>query len=131
MEDIILSGNVRWSYDYEIKERSMLDDLSVHFSGAGPYYKHTGAIALTNEAIYIEGDINLVFPLNDLEQLFLGFDEVYPRSLLKNFGVMTQPLRLKVSGMNENLYLFVDYNMIGQSANHTWFTTLRELLSEV
>lgn len=129
MEEILLAGDAYWSYDYEVAERDALDNVGVHFSGVGPYHNHRGEIALTAEGLYINGDVNLAFKLSDLEQLYIGFDEVFPRSLVKNFGLMAQPLRLQASTAEGDIYIFINHNMFG-TQNQLWFDTIRELLSD-
>ena len=130
MENILLSGNVRWSTEAEVLNRGAVDQNGVHFSGIGPFHRHTGEIALTEKAIYMEGDTSLNFHLTELEQLFIGFDEVFPRALVKNFGLTAQPLRLQVSSGIGLLYLFIDYNGLGLTSNQLWFNSIKTVLSE-
>lgn len=130
MENILLSGNVRWSTEEEALKRGAADQIGVHFSGVGPFHRHAGEIALTEKAIYMEGDISVSFNLGDLEQLFIGFDEVFPRALVKNFGMTAQPLRLQVGRGIGLLYLFIDYNSLGFTSNQLWFNSIKTVLSE-
>lgn len=130
MENILLSGNVRWSKEEEVLKRGPADQIGVHFSGLGPFHRHAGEIALTEKAIYMEGDISLSFNLGDLEQLFIGFDEVFPRALVKNFGMTAQPLGLQVGRGIGLLYLFIDYNSLGFTSNQLWFNSIKTVLSE-
>lgn len=78
----------------------------------------------------MEGDISVSFNLGDLEQLFIGFDEVFPRALVKNFGMTAQPLRLQVGRGIGLLYLFIDYNSLGFTSNQLWFNSIKTVLSE-
>lgn len=131
MENVLLSGNVKWSTADEVLHRAAVDQVGVHFSGVGPFHCHAGQITLTDQAIYIEGDVDLSFNLGDLEQLFIGFDEVFPRTLVKNFGMTAQPLRLQVGAAVGVLYLFIDYNMMAFTNNQLWFNSIKTVLSEV
>lgn len=131
MENILLSGNAKWSTEEEVLHRNTVDQVGVHISGAGPFHCHSGEIALTEKAIYIEGDVDLSFNLGDLEQLFIGFDEVFPRTLVKNFGMTAQPLRLQVGAGIGVLYLFIDYNMMSFTNNLLWFNSIKSILAEV
>ena len=124
----ILAGNVLYTYDHELIQRSTLADVSAHFSGINPFHTHAGTITLTANTILIEGDEDLEIPLGTLEQIYLGFDEAFPRTLVKNMGLFWQPLRLSLSN-GKNLYLIIDYNMLG-AKNQLWFDGLKEMLSE-
>lgn len=124
----LLAGKVLWSYDYELAQRDSLNDFAAHFSGVKPFHVHAGEITLTDNQLIIIGDEDLKIHLGSLEQIFLGFDDVFPRSLVKNFGLFWQPLRLTLSG-GRGLYLIIDYNMLG-SKNHQWFRELKEMLAD-
>ena len=123
----ILTGQVLYSYEDELLERDSFADLGAHFSGVAPFHRHKGEIALSAEKLFIGGDEILEFPLGTIEQLYLGFDEAFPRTLAKNMGLFWQPLRLSLSDGNK-LYLIIDYNILGTS-NQIWFERLKELLS--
>lgn len=131
MENVLLSGSVKWSTEEEVLHRDEIGQMGVHFSGAGPFHCHAGQITLTEKALYIEGDVDLSFNLGELEQLFIGFDEVFPRTLVKNFGMTAQPMRLQVGAGIGVLYLFIDYNMMALTNNSLWFNSIRSILSEV
>jgi len=124
----ILAGQVLWSYDYEVLKRDTLNNLGAHFSGVNPFHTHAGEIALADDKIIISGDENLEIPLGNLEQIYLGFDETFPRTLVKNFGLFWQPLRLTLS-TGQKLYLIIDYSMLG-AKNQVWFNGLKEILSD-
>ncbi|WP_411275242.1 hypothetical protein [Daejeonella sp.] len=123
----ILTGQVFYSYQHELLKRDSFADLRAHFSGIAPFHKHEGEIALSDEKIFISGDENLQIPLTSIDQIYLGFDEAFPRTLVKNMGLFWQPLRLSLSNGNI-LYLIVDYNVLGAN-NQLWFNELKELLS--
>ena len=124
----ILSGQVLYSYYKELLERDSLADLGAHFSGFGPFHRHAGDISLTADNIFIRGDENLQIRLASIEQIYMGFDEAFPRSLVKNMGLFWQPLRLSLSNGNK-LYLIIDYNMLGAN-NQLWFDTIKEIVGE-
>jgi hypothetical protein len=123
----IITGHVLWSYDHEVLNRDFFHELGAHFSGVRPFHRHNGEIALTNAKLAIIGDVDLDIPLNTLQQIYLGFDAVFPRSLAKNFGLFWQPLRLSLSN-GQHLYLLIDYNLWG-TKNQLWFNGIQEILS--
>ncbi|HEX8376492.1 MAG TPA: hypothetical protein VF602_01655, partial [Pedobacter sp.] len=61
-------------------------------------------------------------------QIYLGFDETFPRTLVKNLGLFWQPLRLSLSN-GLHLYLIIDFNMLG-AKNHLWFKGLKKMLAD-
>ena len=125
--DILLTGRVFWCYDYEVSARDTSNDFAVHFGV--PFHTHEGEITLTDEALVIEGDEDLRISLGQITQVALGFDESFPSTLVKNFGLFWQPLRLSLRS-NENIYLIIDYNLLLGPKNHRWFIALKELLSD-
>lgn len=123
----ILSGNVLWSFDFEVQNRNRNNDIGFHFSGVKPFHCHSGEITLTEKSIYLIGEDELTIPLSELTQLYLGFDEIYTPSLSKNLGLFWQPLRLTI--LDEKfIYLIIDYNMLG-AKNKMWFDQLTQMLS--
>ena len=122
----ILSGKVLWSFDYEIQNRPRNQDLAFQFSFIKPFHRHSGSILLDQESIQIKGDDNLILPLSQLAQLYLGFDEIYTPILSKNVGLFWQPLRLTTEE-GQHIYLIIGYNFFTAN-NKKWFQKLQELL---
>ncbi len=122
----LLTGQVLYSYHHELLERDSLAGMAAIFSGISPYHNHKGEISLTTSEVIISGDEDLQFPLGTIEQIYLGFDEAFPRSLVKNMGLFWQPLRLSLLNGNK-LYLIIDLNMFSAN-NQLWFDTLKEIL---
>jgi hypothetical protein len=125
--DVILQGNVLWSYAHQIKERKALNDLAYQFSGIRPHHDNSGLITLTKAAIVIYGPENLQIPLSNISQLYLGFDDVYLVSMAKNLGLFWKPMRITLYN-HEVIYLIIDYNFL-QAKNKKWFESLKVLLS--
>nr|WP_199158347.1 hypothetical protein [Pedobacter sp. ASV2] len=127
----LLEGNVLWSYDHELDTKtSWIKKIAGLFSFLPPLHHHEGAILLTNHSLSISGDEDLVLPLRDIEEVFIGFDELFPASSVKNFGAFWQPIRLKASpGMADvlTIYMVINYNGLF-TANKDWFNALIRLL---
>lgn len=125
-----LTGKVLWSYDYEVVQRSPKHHILAHFSGVLPFHAHKGVIYLTDKGLFIIGDADIQVPYNSFEQVYLGFDEIYPRTLVRNFGFFWRPLRIRFQDgfKPETIYLIINYNILGTS-NQLWFNTLKEILS--
>lgn len=122
----ILSGNVLWSFDYEIQNREKNQDLAFQFSFIKPFHKHSGIITLDAKSLQIKGDDNLILSLSNLVQLYLGFDDNFTPILSKNLGLFWQPLRLTTQE-NQHIYLIIDYNFFTTN-NKIWFQKLQEVL---
>ena len=122
-----MKGSVLWSYESELLNRDSISDVAAHFSGAPPFHAHSGTILLLDRTLQIDGDEFLEISFEDIVQLYLGFDDIFPVTLAKNFGLFWQPLRLTLSN-GRNIYLIIDYNFFG-TKNKKWFKKLREVLS--
>ena len=134
----ILKGRVLWSYDYEFagKRRTVTNRLfSRWYLGLFSFIKplnnnHEGQIILTGSELLITGDEDLSIPLSSVNELYLGFDALFPATSVKNFGAFWQPLRLEFIIFKETriIYLTIDYN--GLTANNQlWYDTIKALLA--
>jgi hypothetical protein len=129
MENILYEGNVLWATDSEITEMHFSERfLARQFSFVTPLSRHSGAICLTDKSILIQGDEDLVIPLAYINQLYMGFDDVFSVASVKNFGLFWQPIRLNY-GNDLVVYLIVDYNFVG-SSNRQFFGLLKEMFTD-
>ncbi|SDE90526.1 hypothetical protein SAMN05216464_110255 [Mucilaginibacter pineti] len=128
---ILQIGKAMWSYDYEIAALTLVDEAGALFSLTPPPHHREGEILLTNASLVIDGYNYLNIPLNSLEQVYLGFDEIYKRSLVKNNGMFWQPLRLRYKVGNDThiVYIIVDHTFWG-TKNQQWFNTLKQMLAD-
>jgi len=133
-EEFILQGTVKWSYDYEMQAVS--DTKKIMASMASfipPLHHHSGYIALSNAELIIEGpedNEDLAIPLSTMKQIYLGFDDTFPKSSSRSLGFFWQPLRIEyyISSLETQfVYLIIDYNGI-RSNNKLWFDTLIRIL---
>jgi|SRR5476649_773020 len=135
-ESFILQGTAKWSYDYEMAEFTETQKaLTAMTSFVSPLHLHEGNIALTNSEIIIEGidddEENLTIQLNQLKQIYLGFDDLFPVTSVKSFGIFWQPLRIEYytsAVETQSIYLVIDYNGI-YTHDKDWFKTLTEMLA--
>lgn len=130
--EFILQGKVMWSYDYELMDYTPEQKLMTGIiSFSGPLHNHNGFIALTDETILIEGNdehgnADLVISLISINEIYLGYDEVYNATSAKNAGLFWQPLRLEyLTNQNQlkKMYLIIDYNGL-YTYNKKWYETL-------
>ncbi|WEK21408.1 MAG: hypothetical protein P0Y49_09680 [Candidatus Pedobacter colombiensis] len=123
----ILEGRVHWAYNYELEnKKKWVKYISGLFSFVSPLHQHTGYAVLTDRILYVCGDKNVTIELQSIEEVYLGFDEIFPASSAKNFGLFWQPLRIRFGG-NQVIYAVMDYNGIN-SSNQLWFDSLKSML---
>lgn len=131
MNPKLLEGEIIWTFDHELEGHESRRALAGFFSFNELPQSGRGPAILTNTEILIGGDDGLRIPLTSISQLYLGFDELYPSSSVKNFGAFWQPLRIKYStsdNQQSTVYLVTDYNGIFTS-NQVWYDTLVSLAS--
>lgn len=129
---ILLEGSVLWAYDHELANKTPESRFSGLFSFMKPLHYHEGLIVLSHNQISINGDEQLNITLGSMDQIFLGFDEFYPASSVKNLGAFWQPLRIEYSSFSiktQKIYLVIGYNGIS-AQNKLWYETLKKLLSQ-
>ena len=125
--EALLTGKALWSHDYEVAERDTADDIVLHMMSL-PFHRHSGAIVLTDESLAIAGEEELKIFLDEISQIYLGFDEIFPAAMVRSFGMFWQPLRITLKN-RQSFYLIIDYNLLDTN-NHHWFNALQQLLSE-
>ncbi|WP_316824502.1 hypothetical protein [Pedobacter miscanthi] len=129
----MLEGNVLWSYDHELtneKSSSWIKKIAGLFSFLKPLHNHEGNILLASNGLFITGDEQLELPLSNIEEVYMGFDEVFPASSVKNLGLFWQPIRIRSTisrSESQTVYLVINHTGIF-SDNQTWFNTLISLL---
>jgi hypothetical protein len=126
----LLEARVLWSYDYELESKTGINNIAAQFSGIPPIHDHEGVLCLTKSGINIQGDEDLMIPLGDIEEAYVGFDESYQRNFVKNLGLLCQPLRIVTNNgiAKRTIYLILDYNYFGCAKNLTLFDMLQEML---
>ncbi|WP_421941215.1 hypothetical protein [Pedobacter sp.] len=129
----MLAGNVLWSYDYELSDKKnagFFQKFKEFFSFLKPPHHHEGDILLASNGIFITGDEPLEMPISHIEEVYMGFDDIFPASAIKNFGPFWQPIRIKsIVSRTESRTVYLIINHSGLfSDNQTWFNTLIGLL---
>nr|WP_276900804.1 hypothetical protein [Pedobacter kyonggii] len=129
----MLEGNVLWSYDHELtneESSSWVKKIAGLFSFLKPIHNHEGNILLASNGLFITGDKQLELPLSHIEEVYMGFDDLFPASSAKNFGAFWQPIRIRSTvsrSESQTVYLVINHTGIF-SDNQTWFNTLISLL---
>ncbi|WP_158799921.1 hypothetical protein [Pedobacter sp. L105] len=128
MSELIYQGNVYWAHAEEIEAMGISEKyIGRQFSFAPPLSRHKGQIYLFSNYILLEADEEVVIPLKDITQLYIGFDDVFTAASVKTFGMLWRPLRI-IYGENLAVYLIIDYNYF-TSNNSNFFTLVQDMLS--
>ena len=123
----MLEGNVLWSYDHELtngKGSGWIKKIAGLFSFLKPIHNHEGNILLASNGLFITGDEQLELPLSNIEEVYMGFDDLFPASSVKNFGLFWQPIRIRSTisrSESQTVYLVINHTGIF-SDNQTWLT---------
>jgi len=130
-EQYLLTGKVLWCYNQELQQANFADEFRGMLSFSMPLHYHEGEIALTSSAIIIRGDADLQIPLDNLQQLYMGFDEEYKRMYVKNGGLFWQPLKISYvdNAQLKSVYLIIDFDWLTVK-NKLWFETLKAMFNE-
>ncbi|MDN5288184.1 MAG: hypothetical protein JWR38_4458 [Mucilaginibacter sp.] len=128
-ENFLLQGTVKWSYDHELAEVSQTRKIMTGMASfTPPLHHHEGYIALTSTEIIIESDNDedLSIPLSTVNQVYLGFDDLFPMVSVRGAGLFWQPLRIGYSLSSfETQYIYVIINFNGiYTHDKEWFNTL-------
>jgi len=127
----ILEAQAFWSHEKELADKDSISQIAAQFSGIPPIHDHEGSLTLTTSYLSINGETDLIIQLADIDQLYLGFDDVYRRNFIKNFGLTCQPLRITYSNSlkAEVVYIIADYNFVGCAMTEQLFNQIHDLLS--
>ncbi|RYD74654.1 MAG: hypothetical protein EOP55_14910, partial [Sphingobacteriales bacterium] len=82
------------------------------FSFLKPLHNHEGNILLASNGLFITGDEHLELPLSNIEEVYMGFDELFPASSVKNLGMFWQPIRIKSfinHSESQTVYLVINH----------------------
>jgi hypothetical protein len=122
---------VRWVYDYELAGRDQRNDLIMLTSGVFPLLLHRGDLLLTESGIELydkSGTLREELPFDNMETVFMGYDDLYPSRLSKNFGYGWAPIRITLTN-NAQIYLIIYRRMGLITSNKAWFEKLRQMLA--
>ena len=127
----ILEAQAFWSHEHELADKDSISQIAAQFSAIPPIHDHEGSLTLTTSYLSINGDTELIIQLAHIDQLYLGFDDVYRRNFIKNLGLTCQPLRITyTNGLKaEVVYIIAGYNFIGCAMTEQLFNQIHDLLS--
>ncbi|MGN6343266.1 MAG: hypothetical protein ACTHML_19970 [Ginsengibacter sp.] len=114
---MIAQAPALWTFEEDILNRSWKDWLLAHISFGKPLHRYEGVLTITTNAIELVGedkntkqDFFLKIYKNEIEQLYLGFDETFNAAETRSLGLSWLPLRLLISKDEQiqKLYLIIN-----------------------
>lgn len=122
----------RWCYDFELASRDQTKDFLFSSAGIFPFLLHKGMISLDDHSINLTGrkgkEMDEIL-LNQIDTIYLGYDELYPPRLTKNFGALWSPLRITLNS-GQKIYLII-YGRFGVLIKtKAWFEFLKSSLAQ-
>ncbi len=121
----------------DIKNRTLKDWLSAHYSFGSPLHRYDGELSLSKDQVSYSGidtknnnsDFSFVIYKYQIEQIYLGFDDVFKIMESRSLGIHWKPIRLKIIQNNiEEYYYLITYSQDGYNTDE-WFTLLKTWLS--
>jgi len=122
---------VRWCYDFELAERNQKNDLLMLTTGIFPLLLHKGHLLLTETGIVLLNKVGQKkedISFEQIETVYLGYDELYPPRLSKNFGYAWSPIRITLKS-GAKIYLIIYGSMGLLPRNKAWFEYLQNMLA--
>lgn len=122
-----------WLFEEDVKTRSWWDWLTAHTSFLLPLHRYRGKLFIMDDHLELQGrdkrtkeEVMLYISKYSLEQVHLGFDEVFSLAETRGLGLSWQPLRIRydASGETRTLYLIANYR-ISRSDNAKLFDFLK------
>ncbi|OFY86437.1 MAG: hypothetical protein A3F72_11615 [Bacteroidetes bacterium RIFCSPLOWO2_12_FULL_35_15] len=121
----------------DLKNRTFQDWLSAHYSFGSPLHRYDGELILSKDQLHYIGidtknnnsEFSAIIYKYQIEQIYLGFDDVFTVSESRSLGLKWKPIRIKIvkNGIEENLY-FITYLENGFNTEE-WFNILISWLS--
>lgn len=123
---------VRWVYDFELAQRNQKSDLLMLISGMFPLLLHKGNLWLTDKGITLynkSGEKQEDISFEQMATIYLGYDELYPPRLSKNYGTTWSPIRITLKN-DAKIYLIIYGSMGLLIRNKAWFGQLKQILDQ-
>ncbi|MEO9021899.1 MAG: hypothetical protein ABI237_04240 [Ginsengibacter sp.] len=134
---MIAQAPALWTFEEDILNRSWRDWLAAHLSFGKPLHRYesiltlyTNTLELTGLDVKMKEGFSMEIYKQEIEQLYLGFDEAFNASETNTFGVTWLPLRLMFTRDDQirKLYLIINYSF-GKTDNKEYFEFLKQWVS--
>ena len=123
-----------WAFEEDILSRSWLDWLAAHISFGKPLHRYEGTLTVHDNLLQLTGedkrtkeDFSLDIYKYQIEQLYLGFDDVFTALETRGLGLTWLPLRILFTnnGKKAKIYLITNYQF-GRTGNKEYFEFLKK-----
>ena len=132
---MIMKEEALLAFEEDIRQRTVCDWIRAHTSLGRPVYRYDGAISIEGNDLVFSGleknngrKFSLRIGRDDLEEVRLGFDDVYKRGLDRSMGLAFRPLRIsfREKGDIRTFYVITSFERIRRSSkNLEWYNRLK------
>lgn len=135
---MIAQASALWTFEEDIINRSWQDWIAAHLSFGKPLHRFEGTLSLYTNTLELIGQdkntkdgFSLEIYKQEIEQLYLGFDEAFDVSETRTLGLTWLPLRLMFTKdqQTRKLYLIINYSF-GKTDNKEYFEFLKQWVSK-
>jgi hypothetical protein len=122
----------------DFPRRNFGDWLAAHITFALPPHRYAGILAVKESGLLFSGTdtveekaVEIRIPRHRIEEVFIGYDEVYSVWQVRSLGFFWAPVRLKFTadtGQTSTLYLITGYDRLG-TTNRDFYRFLTEWIS--
>jgi Arc/MetJ-type ribon-helix-helix transcriptional regulator len=122
------------AFKEEIEDITLKKWLVAHTSFMLPIHRYKGKISLHENLLIFRGFDKsshksqvIVVPLENIQDIHYGFDEVFQRTNDRGLGLFTKPLRItfKEKGRKRTIFLYIGFDRFTRKSNNQeWFKTL-------
>ncbi|MFQ6080870.1 MAG: ribbon-helix-helix domain-containing protein [Candidatus Bathyarchaeia archaeon] len=127
------------TFKEDIEDITLKEWLVAHTSFMLPLHRYKGKISLHEDVLIFRGFDNkssqksevIVVPLENIEDIHYGFDEIFRRTNDRGLGLFTEPLRMiyQEKRQKRTIYLYIGFDRFTRkSDNQKWFKTLSKRL---
>jgi len=127
------------AFKEDIENTTLKEWLVAHTSFMLPLHRYKGKISLHEDVLIFRGFENersqksevIVVPLENIEDIHHGFDEVFRRTNDRGLGLFTEPLRITYQERRQRktIYLYIGFDRFTRKSNNQkWFEVLSRRL---
>ena len=133
---MIFESSALLSFSEDIQNRSFTDWIKAHISFMYPLHAYNGRVRIEGNMFMFSGaerktgnDFQLNIFRNEIEELYLGYDNVFTVFETRNLGFGWKPIRITFTRNQRTLrlYLIVNYSL-GKTDNAIWLEILKNWL---
>jgi hypothetical protein len=133
--DEIKKDSALMAYREDLEDRGFLDRIKVHLTYEKPVHRYEGTIILySNKLLYSAKDIQtekdhfLEISREDVQEIHIGFDDIYKIGEDRLMGAGFQPVRITFlnQGLEKTAYFIMEFDRVDRRIykNTDWYDEL-------